>query len=318
MQSITTAVQNSAKKLLEENKVDVVIGFKKGTIPLRSTPVFIRDSNDADKLEWNYYCENNLANYLRNKDQKIGVVVKGCDSRSIVALMKENQLTRDNLYLIGVPCSGMIDRKKVNRIIGDKEILETNCNEDSLIIKTKDSEQTIKLNEVMHNSCLKCNHKNPVIYDEMVAEPVSENSNTDFSEIKEFEEKPAEERKNFFIEELSKCIRCYACRNSCPMCYCQECFVDSTNPEWIGKSAENVQDNLFFQAVRVFHLAGRCVDCGACERACPMDINLGLLTRKLYKDTTEMFNTEAGANLEDAPALSTYNMDDPQPFLLKE
>lgn len=318
MQGIANAIQDAAKKALEEKKVDVVIGFSKGSLPLRSTPAFIRKPEDAEKLTWDYTCENNLANYLRKKkDQKVGVVVKGCDSRSIVALMKENQLVRDNLYIIGVPCSGMIDRKKVARLLDGKELLNAECDGDSVVLKGKDFSETVKLADVLHRSCAACCHKNPVVYDIMVGEAVPEQAE-DFSDIEAFEAKSLEERRSYLTQELSKCIRCYACRNACPMCYCEECFVDCSNPQWIGKSAANVQDNLLFQAVRVFHGAGRCTDCGACERACPMGIDLRILTRKLVKDVKDLFNTEAGVNMDDKPALATFDLNDPQPFLVKE
>jgi len=317
MQGIETAIRNTAKKLLEENKVNLVIGFADGSLPLRSTPAFIRKPEDADKLVWNYGCENNLANYLRKKDQKIGVIAKGCDTRSIAALIKENQINRDNLYIIGVPCSGMVDRKAVIKLLEGKELLEVEYNGDSLVLKGRNFSKTVKLADVLHRSCAACSHRNPVIYDEMVGEPVTEQAD-DFSDIKEFEAKPIAERRNYLVQELSKCIRCYACRNACPMCYCEECFVDCSTPQWIGKSAADVQDNLLFQAVRVFHGAGRCTDCGACERACPMGIDLRILTRKLVKDAKELFDAEAGVNMEDKPALSTFKLDDPEPFLVKE
>jgi len=317
MKGIETAIRNTAKKLLEENKVNLVIGFADGSLPLRSTPAFIRKPEDADKLVWNYGCENNLANYLRKKDQKIGVIAKGCDTRSIAALIKENQINRDNLYIIGVPCSGMVDRKAVIKLLEGKELLEVEYNGDSLVLKGRNFSKTVKLADVLHRSCAACSHRNPVIYDEMVGEPVTEQAD-DFSDIKEFEAKPIAERRNYLVQELSKCIRCYACRNACPMCYCEECFVDCSTPQWIGKSAADVQDNLLFQAVRVFHGAGRCTDCGACERACPMGIDLRILTRKLVKDAKELFDAEAGVNMEDKPALSTFKLDDPEPFLVKE
>lgn len=311
-------IQNTAKKLLEEKKVDIVLGFADGSLPLRSTPIFVRKPEDAEKLTWNYSCETNLANYLRNKEERIAVIVKGCDSRSIVALIKENQINRDNLYIIGVPCSGMVDRKKVIGILGGKELLAVEENGDSLVLKGRDISETVKLSDLIHESCVACNHKNPVISDEMVGEIVTENTADDFSEIEAFESKSSAERRDHLVQELSKCIRCYACRNACPMCYCEECFVDCSTPEWIGKSALNVQDNLLFQAVRVFHLAGRCTDCGACERACPMGVDLSLLTRKMVKNTKELFGSDAGVNMDDKPALITFNPDDPQPFLDKE
>lgn len=318
MQGITKDIQNEVQKALAEKKVDLVIGFSKGSLPLHSTPVFIRKPEDAEKLVWDYTCENNLANYLRKKkDQRVGVVVKGCDSRSIVALLKENQIIRDNLYIIGVPCTGMIDRKQVASILDGKELLEVEYDGDSVELKGKNFSENVKIADVMHRTCVTCMHRNPVMYDVMIGEAVPEQDGG-FADVEAFEAKTTEERRSYIAQELSKCIRCYACRNACPMCYCEECFVDCSNPQWIGKSAGNIQDNILFQVVRVFHGAGRCTDCGACDRACPMDIDLRILNRKLVKDAKLFFNAEAGINVDDAPALDVFDMDDPQPFLGKE
>jgi len=318
MQAIAAQVKETAKKLLADKKVDLVVGFAEGSLPLRGTPLFARTPEEADQLTWNRGCENNLANFLRKREGKVAVVAKGCDVRSIVALAKENQIDRDNLYIIGVPCDGMIDRKKISKLLGGKEALEVEDQGDTIVLKGNDFSETAKLADLLHNSCIDCRYGNPVVYDELIGALMPEKAEEDFAEIKEFEAKTAAERRAFLAEEFSKCIRCYACRNACPVCYCTECFVDCSQPEWIGKSAADVQDNILFQAVRVFHSAGRCADCGACERACPMGINLRLLTRKLVKDVKVLFNAEAGVSMDDKAALATFTADDPEPFLVKE
>ncbi|WP_031516505.1 4Fe-4S dicluster domain-containing protein [Desulfofalx alkaliphila] len=316
MQNLSKVIQDTAKKLLEEKKVDLVVGFAQGSLPLRSTPYFARTVDQAANLIWDEYCENNLTNYLRKREEKVAVVAKGCDTRSIVALMKENQIDREKLYIIGVPCQGMIDRKKASKLVGG-EILEAEINGEEITLKGNGFEQKAPKAELYYDTCIRCAYGNPVIYDELVGEEVAAKE-LSFAEVEEFEAKSAEERASFLAQEMEKCIRCYACRNACPTCYCPECFVDTSSPQWISKRAYSAKDNLIFQGVRVFHQLGRCADCGACERACPMGIKLSLLTRKGVKDVKETFGYEAGLNPDDKPVLNDFTPDDPQPFLMKE
>jgi len=314
---ITGLIQDAAKRLLAEGRVELVLGFGAGSLPLRSTPCFVRRPEDAGKLIWDQTCENNLAVYLLKRKGKTAVVAKGCDTRAIVTLIQENQINRENLYIIGVPCAGMIDRRKVGALLEGRELLAARLEPGALVLEGKDFEKTVPLAETLHDTCLACACPNPVIYDELAGERVPEKPASDFSAVEAFAALPAAERRAFLAEELSRCIRCYACRQACPLCYCEECFVDCSTPQWIGKAAQT-QDNLLFQAVRVFHLAGRCADCGACERACPVGLKLSVLTRKVVKDVKDLFGYEAGVDLERKPALTTFAPNDPQAFLVKE
>ncbi len=317
MQKLDSAIQDLAKKLLEEKKVDLVVGFAGGSLPLRSTPCFIRRPEDASELIWNYSCENNLANYLRRREGRVAVVAKGCDVRSIVALINENQINRENVYIIGVPCSGMVDRAKADEAVDGRDILEVEDKGDTLVIRGKGFAREMKLEDLFHDTCKVCRHGNPVLCDVLVGEAVPAKPGEDFDDVTAFEALSPAERRATLAAEFFKCIRCYACRNACPMCYCAECFVDCSTPAWIKKTPD-VDDNIMFQAGRVFHSAGRCADCGACDRACPMGINLRGMTRKMVKEVKELFGCEAGVSLEEKPALNTFKADDPQPFLVKE
>ena len=315
MQDISAMIRDTAKKLLDEKRVDLIIGFEKGTLPLRSTPCFVRSSEEADKLIWNAGCENNLARYLRKREEKIGIVAKGCDVRSIIGLIKEGQIAREQVFIIGVPCNGMIDRRKIEAKLDGKEILEAEEKNGTVILKGGDFTETIDREEFLHNSCKTCNHRNPVIYDVLIGDRVEENQGIDeYGEVEEFEAQSGDKRWQSFTNEVSQCIRCYACRNACPLCYCQECFVDNSQPQWIGKTT-NLSDTSIFHIVRAFHTAGRCVDCGACDRACPMGIDIRKLTKKIEKDVKELFHYQAGVSLEDVPPLATFNPDDPQEFI---
>jgi formate dehydrogenase subunit beta len=311
----TESIREIAKKLLEEKKVELVVGFAQGSLPLRSTPYFARTPEEADNLIWGSTCENNLANFVRKRSEKVAVIAKGCDVRAIVALIKEGQINRENLTIIGIPCEGMVDRKQICQAVGCKEILEATDNGAELVVKGKGFEQTLAKADVMFGSCKTCQYNNPVIFDELIGEKV-EAKEANYADIEAFEALSPAERNAFIAKEMEKCIRCYACRQACPMCYCSECFVDCGAPAWIGKGASRVDDNALFQTVRVMHLAGRCVDCGACERACPVGIKLSLLNRKMVKDVKELFGAEAGVNLEDPPALNTHKFDDKEDFML--
>jgi formate dehydrogenase subunit beta len=308
-------IREAARTLLRKNEVELVIGFEGGTLPLHSTPCFIRKEGEVGRLVWNSFCDNNVSKYLVKRQEKVAVVAKGCDSRTIVELIKEKQLSREQVVIIGVPCQGLIDRRRIEAKIGGKEILEAEEKDNGIIVKGAGRADVFTRDEYLHSSCQACTHRNPVIYDILVGEGVEEDTSDSFFDIAEFGTKSPQERWKYFSHEIDKCIRCYACRNACPLCYCEECFVDRTRPQWIGKTTE-ISDTMIFHIMRAFHMAGRCVDCGACERACPMGIDFRKLTRKLVHDVKELYGYESGTSLDEVAPLATFQPDDPEEFML--
>jgi ferredoxin len=315
MESFENKIREISKKLLEEGKIKTIIGYAEGTLPLRTTPIFVRDINEVDKLVWNRFCSNNLANYLlRLRIKKVAIIAKACDCRSIVGFIKERQIEREDIFILGLPCEGIINAEKIERELFPEEIESFSINKDSLKVNHK----TFSIREYLYDNCKVCQYPNPPLYDVLIGEKVeSRNLENPYQEVDEFSSFDPQKRFNLFMEEINRCMRCYACRNSCPLCYCEECFVDQSQPSWFGKSI-NPSDTAFYHIIRAFHTAGRCVDCGACERACPFNIKLRYLTKKIEKEVKERFNYIPGLDLETPPPLSTFEPDDKEDFMILE
>jgi ferredoxin len=208
----------------------------------------------------------------------------------------------------------MIDRRKVAAMM-DGELLEVTEDENKVFARSAGGENTFDRLDIMQENCRICTHRNPVIHDELVADLVEEQVDVDrYEDIRRVEAMSPEEKWQFFEDMLAPCIRCYACRNACPLCYCPTCFVDESRPQWVGKSQDPI-DVRTFHFLRAFHDAGRCTDCGACERACPVGIPVRQFTKKLEKDCLELFDWEAGLSLEERPPLDTYRPGDPDDFI---
>ena len=175
--------------------------------------------------------------------------------------------------------------------------------------------KSLNKKDVLQQNCSICIHRNPVIHDELVGEPVEEQTDADrYTDVREIEALSPEEKTKYFEKLLEPCIRCYACRNACPLCYCPTCFTDESRPQWVAKG-QDPTDVSTFHFLRAYHCAGRCTDCGACERSCPVGINMRVFTKKLEKDCWELFEWEAGLDPEVRPPLDTYRPSDPDEFI---
>ncbi len=109
----------------------------------------------------------------------------------------------------------------------------------------------------------------------------------DGSDIAKVEAMATDARFDWWVEELGRCIKCYGCRNACPVCFCQVCTL---NDDPLVKRGEIPAELPAFQLTRAFHMAGRCVDCGLCQEACPMDIPVRTLYRKVRETVGELMD----------------------------
>jgi ferredoxin len=336
VESIEKRLREEASRLLAEGKVDVVVGYETGTLPLSTAPFFATKPEEAERLVWNRACGQNLAKYvhgvitqhrdaqkrMKPEDRKkrvVGVVAPGCATRSVAIHLNERQYGRDEVVILGVPCSGVLDRRKLLAAAGAEELLVGTIDRNGVKVVTSAGERVVAFSEVMAESCETCRLNNPVLWDVMVGEPaLPQDFDREYEAVDAFEKLPLEERWAYFEREMGKCIRCNACRNSCPSCYCRSCFVEQSQPQWVGigdGSGDGGSDVQVFQLMRMFHMAGRCVDCGTCSAVCPTGVDLHRFLKKLDKDAFALFGHRAGVTPEESAPLAETKEDDSEQFI---
>ncbi len=322
----TKQLREAAKEILAREDVACLIGYEQGSYGFRVQPCVLTDPDQADRLVISPLCVHNLTNYLTleqigplTKDdigeRKIAIVVKGCDSRALAVLNSENGFSRDRLVVIGISSSGVVDTAKIEARFPNAVLpAEVNVKDSNFIITCEGETCEVPQNELLASKCQRCKNTMPTIYDVLIGEeqPAKEDA---FEDVTAAETLSVEEKSAKWTEEFLHCIRCYACRNTCPLCYCSDCMLDRLQPQFIRRSVE-VADNSLFHITRAFHLAGRCIECGECERVCPQSIPLMDLNRKLAKDVKELFNYEAGIDPAAKPLFGTFNTEDPDEGIL--
>ena len=303
-----------AKELLADGTVQKVVGWQKGLFDEDVTPAVFASAEELDKgFVFNKYCAANLSKYLvkitreieikksttrmnntmaKQRDpnaqdapipqERVLVFLKPNDTYSFTELLKENRITRDDVYAIGVPCQDTLEGGSV---------------------------------------CANCANKKPVSCDELIgvdaeAAPVESGR---MDQVAKLEAMTADERYEFWQNEFSRCIRCNACRNVCPACTCEKCVFDNNALYTSQKVAETSFEESLFHIIRAWHVAGRCTDCGECSRVCPQDIPLHLLNRKFIKDINEIYGDyQAGSDLETRPPMLTFKEEDPETSIISD
>ncbi len=318
MQKITREMlADKASALLKSGTVDRVLAWKRGEFDYDLTPALFESAEEIERdLAFGDFCGANFSKYLVKecaKDGKVLVFLKPCDCYSFNQLLTEHRFQRDKVYAVGIPCEGMLDLK----LLSDKA---------ENIAKVKDLGDTVKIetlydgtvevarDELLPDRCKNCRSKKHVAYDELLGDEGEILDSRRFDEVEALEKMSSEERYAFWQNELSRCIRCNACRNVCPACTCEKCVFDNPASGVENKAAANSFEEKLFHIIRAFHVAGRCTDCGECSRVCPEGIPLHLLNRKFIKDINSLYGEyQAGEEVGSRAPIVNYSLDDPEP-----
>ncbi len=320
MQKITRDVLiEKAVKLLEDGTVNRVLGYKKGDLSYDITPALFTSKEQLEKeFVFNDFCGANFAKYLvketKNPEGKVLVFLKPCDTYSFNQLLTEHRFDREKVYAVGISCDGMIDINKIKSIVGDG-IISVDTDEKIKVNTLYDGALELDKNDVLLERCANCKSKKHVAYDELLGEDGEVIDSNRFDQVAQLEKMSADERFAFWQNELSRCIRCNACRDACPACTCEKCVFDNPNSGVENKSPANSFEEQMFHIIRAFHVAGRCTDCGECSRVCPQHIPLHLLNRKFIKDINEFYGDyQAGAIVGSRAPLVNYTKEDIEPI----
>lgn len=265
-------IQNAARDLLERKKVDCVIGYEQGTHG-HIRPAFIYEAEDVGRLIWNEQCTHNLVRYLIGReDIYLGIVVKPCDARAINVLMAENKLDREKLFIIGLTCQG------------------------------------IKVEQDYQARCQVCTERKPVIYDLLIGDEAVVSHDPAPAELlfEQIAQLPPKEKMDYWLEQFDQCIRCYACRQACPICSCPTCLYEREDALWVGAGI-GLNEKRSFHLGRAFHLAGRCVGCNECERVCPVGLPISMLNQQLHQEMQNRFGYTAGLAETLSPLTTTLS-----------
>jgi formate dehydrogenase subunit beta len=301
MSDLTDAVRTRARELLESGEVKLVIGHARGTAPYRAQPFFATSAADTERLICDLSCAGNLAAYVAKPAEKVAVIAKGCDARSLMVLTSEGQADREKLVIVGVACAGRLDEARLlaRLDLAPRDIKSLREEGDEVVVERPAGEVRVPRDEVVMPACTWCRVRTPAVCDLMLGDPLPPRDEADaYPDLAELDAMTEAQRAAFWQEQFSRCIRCYACRNACPSCFCPDCFVDCFHPQWALRGGGQFGGNWIWNLGRAQHLAGRCAACGTCERVCPVGVPLMLVNRWMEREVRRQLNHLAGMSAE--------------------
>ncbi len=316
MKEVELKMLERAKALLESGEVARVIGWKKGDFCYDNSPAAFETVEELSEFTYDWFCGANLSKYLiemGKKEGKTAVFLKPCDTYSFNQLVKEHRVKRENIYVIAVECLAKLDVEKI-KAKGVSFVTGVEVNDKEVTVRSATGDTVMNKPEIVLTKCATCTKTHQVKDEEIIVHERPERDVNRFEEVEKLEAMTEDERFAFWREQLSKCIRCNACRNVCPACSCVKCVFDNPASGVAAKVNSDKFEEQMFHIVRAFHVAGRCTDCGECSRVCPQNIPLHLLNRKFIKDIDGLYGEfQAGETAEGKTPLTSFTEGDREP-----
>ena len=316
MKEVEMKMLERAKALLESGEVARGVGWKKGDFCFDPSPATFESVEELKDFVYDYFCGANLSKYLiqiAKKEGKTAVFLKPCDTYSFNQLVKEHRIKRENVYVIAIECLGKLDVEKM-RAKGVSAITGVEVVGKEVKVQSLYGDVVLNKPEVVLSKCETCQKTHQVKDEEIIVHERAERDVDRCAEVRKLEAMTEDERFAFWRSQLSKCIRCNACRNVCPACSCVKCVFDNPASGIAAKANDDKFEEQLFHIIRAFHVAGRCTDCGECTRVCPQNIPLHLLNRKFIKDIDGMYGEyQAGETDEGKTPLTSYTEGDTEP-----
>ena len=289
---------------------------------------------------------------LEQNEGKIAAVLRPCEVRAVIELIKLKQILPDSLYLIGYDCPGVYEVKQYRdrvEVVGDADKVRGEVLEQFGNAKERKAEAAADPADALRGACQVCTYfiadnadlnlswvgaeEHSLLLNvlsekgeqlvqalqgaaglEEIREPPGRSKQIEAVKARRLEAQAQEQVE--LLSELQACIRCYNCREVCPICYCKECLL---KPEKMGYSSERYLrraqkkgqikmpvDTVLYHLTKMNHMASSCVACGLCEQACPMDIPLGRIYSRVGRHVQALFDYVPGRSLDEELPVTTF------------